>query len=278
MNQLMEQANPKHIGMADVESRQLSEIKGKIFMAKQFPRNEEDAINRILRECKSTRLAETAEYIYSRGTSEVKGASIRLAEVVARHWGNIDCGVVEMEQRDGESTAKAYAWDLESNYRDEKIFTVSHMRDTKKGSYKLTDGRDIYEKVANDGARRKRACILAVIPGYVFDMAMEECENTLKASVTKNEDISVTREKMFSAFQSIKEDITKEQLAEKVGKDDFEKLSVQDIVKLRNLFNAIKDGFVKPSIAFGEESEELPTLEEDKELQELNKEIMGEQQ
>ena len=45
----------------------------------------------------------------------------------------------------------------------------------------------------------------------------------------------------------------------------------------RQLYNAIKDGFVKVSVAFGEETEELPTLEEDKELEQLNAEIMGAQ-
>lgn len=274
MNALVEQNN-QNLGIAEVESRQLSEIKGKIFIAKQFPRDEERAIQAILRECQSKRLAECAEYVFSRGTSEVRGASIRLAEVVARHWGNFDCGITEIEQRDGESTVKAYAWDLESNYRDEKIFTVSHIRETKKGKYKLEDSRDIYEKVANDGARRKRACILAVIPGYIFDMALEACEKTLNDSIKGEKDISEIREQMFVAFKTIKDDVTKEQLAGKVGKEDFDTIDALDIVKLRNLFNAIKDGFVKPSIAFGEETEELPTTEEDKELKKLNQQIMG---
>ena len=96
-------------------------------------------MKRILNECQRPALAEAAVYSYSRGNSEVRGASIRLAEVVARNWGNFDSGVVELEQRNGESTIKTYAWDLESNYRDEKIFTVKHLRDTKKGTYALTD-------------------------------------------------------------------------------------------------------------------------------------------
>ena len=274
-NSILAEQKSQQLGVADIESRQLSEIKGKIFIAKQFPRDEQRAIDAILRECQSKRLAESAEYVFSRGTSEVKGASIRLAEVVARHWGNFDCGITELEQRDGESTVKAYAWDLESNYRDEKIFTVSHIRETKKGSYKLTDSRDIYEKVANDGARRKRACILAVIPGYIFDMALEACEKTLKSG--EGEDISVSREKMFNSFKTLKEDITKEQLAEKVGKTDFDTLDIHDLIKLRNLGNAIKDGYVKVSIAFGEETEDMPIMEEDKELKELNKKIIGDE-
>ena len=275
MNEIMSTSSNNQLGMVE-ESRQLSEIKAKIFLAKQFPRDEQKAIDRILMECKRPQLAESAEYVFNRGQSEVKGASIRLAEVIARHWGNFECGVVELEQRDGESTVKAYAWDLETNVNDDKIFTVSHIRETKKGSYRLTDSRDIYEKVANDAARRKRAWIMTIIPGYIFDMALDECSRTLHNNIKGDKTIEETREQMYTAFQEIKPDITKEQLAEKVGKE-FDKLSVQDIVKMRNLYNAIKDGFVKSSVAFGEETEELPTLEEDKELEQLNAEIMGAQ-
>ena len=269
---LMQTPANNQMGMVE-ESRQLSEIKGKIFLAKQFPRDENLARERILSECKRTALAEAAVYTYQRGTSEVKGPSIRLAEVVARHWGNFDSGVVELEQRNGESTVKTYAWDLESNYRDEKIFTVKHLRDTKKGTYELKDSRDIYERVANDAARRKRACILAVIPGYIFDEAMEICEATLKENVLKGGSIEEVRANTLKAFQQLKADITEEHICTIVGKNEFDKISAEDITKLRHLYTAINDGFVKIDVAFGFESEELPALDEDKELDDLNAEL-----
>ena len=42
-----------------------------------------------------------------------------------------------------------------------------------------TDPRDIYEMVANQGARRLRACILGIIPGDVVGASVEECQKTL---------------------------------------------------------------------------------------------------
>lgn len=77
----------------------------------------------------------------------------------------------------------AYAWDLETNTRVTKIFGVEHKRDTRNGSYALTDSRDIYEATANFGARRMRACILGVIPGDVVDMAVNECKETQKKAM-----------------------------------------------------------------------------------------------
>ena len=76
----------------------------------------------------------------------------------------------------------AYCWDLETNYRETKVFTVQHIRETKKGAHPLTDSRDIYEMVANQAARRERACILSVIPGDVVDAAVGQCNVTLSGN------------------------------------------------------------------------------------------------
>ena len=53
-------------------------------------------------------LAESAVYEYPRGGERVTGPSIRLAETVARYWGNLDYGITELDQRQGESTVMAY--------------------------------------------------------------------------------------------------------------------------------------------------------------------------
>lgn len=250
------------VGMTEVEGRQLAEIRGKMVLAKQFPRDPNAALERILLECQNIKLAEVATYSFSRGDSEVKGPSIRLAEVIASHWGNFTCGVTELEQRNGESTVKAYAWDLETNYSDEKVFTVSHTRSTKRGNYRLTDPRDIYEMVANQGARRKRACIFSVIPAYLIEAATEECERVLLDSINKG-DLETARINMLDAFTQLDESITQEALEEKIGKP-FDKFGSKDIVKLKHLYSAIRDGFVKPAAAFniGKDANE-PELADD---------------
>ena len=169
-------------------------------MAKKFPRDEYDAMERIKRTCQRATLAEQAIYSYPRGGQTVMGPSIRLAEALAQNWGNIDYGVIELEQKNGASEMMAYAWDLESNTRVTKIFTVEHKRDTKKGTYQLTDSRDIYEATANFGARRMRACILGVIPGDVVDMAVGECKETVRKGIGK-EPINERVTKLINAFK-----------------------------------------------------------------------------
>lgn len=256
------------------ESKELSEIKGKMFLARQFPRDPEYALSLALRECERKELAEMAQYEFPRGDSVVKGPSIRLVEVLARHWGNIMSGVTEVDSDGQTTTIKCFAWDLETNTSDEKTFAVKHERRARGSTMKLTDERDIYEMVANKGARRKRACLLAVLPGWYVDEAVKACERTLADSLTAGQSMEEVIAKMVEAYSAYS--ITAEQLAEKVGKPDVSKLSRADVVKLRNLYSAIKDGFVKPGVAFGTETEgenDIISQEEENELEALNKSL-----
>lgn len=258
------------------ESKQLSEIKGKMFLARQFPRDPERSLQNVLMECQRPKLAEVAQYEYPKGDSVVKGPSIRLVEVLARHWGNIDSGVTEIDTYSDHTVIKAYAWDLETNVSDEKTFAVQHKRTTKKGSYKLTDERDIYEMVANKAARRKRACLLAVMPGWYVEAALDACNETLRNSVTNGKNIEEVREAVVTAFAEF--GISPDHIAAKLGRP-VDKLDPNDIVKLRHLYSAIKDGFVKAADAFGTAeqttSADLPSEDEENALEALNRELTG---
>lgn len=277
MNEIM---NRKQGAMAQYqESKELSEIKGKMYLARQFPRDQEWALQAALQECERKELAEVAQYEYLKGDSVVKGPSIRLVEVLARHWGNITSGVDEIESKDGETTIKSYAWDLETNVSDSKTFTVKHERTAGKGqnrrTYKLTDERDIYEMVANKGARRKRACLLAVLPGWYVDAAGTACEETLKRSLTEGKSMEEVISSLVTAFEEF--GITPAQIEDKMGKE-IGSLSKNDVVKLRHLYSAIKDGFVKPGDAFGlspEPDAEIPSDTEADALDQLNARLMG---
>jgi ABC-type hemin transport system ATPase subunit len=126
-----------------MESREIQEVQAAMVIAQRFPRDERRAMDRILNACTRKTLAETALYSYNRGGQEVTGPSIRLAEVLAQAWGNIQSGVRELEQTDEDSVVEVFAWDLETNTRDAKVFRVPHVRHTQAGAKKLTDPRDI---------------------------------------------------------------------------------------------------------------------------------------
>ncbi|WP_199256845.1 hypothetical protein [Alteribacillus sp. YIM 98480] len=278
MNQLTQQfenqAQPQGQGgiMAQSSSsREMEEVKGQIFMAKQFPRNIFQSEQRILDNCKRPSLAEVAIYQYPRGGTRVEGPSIRLAEVLAQNWGNLSFGVKELEQREGESTAMAYAWDLETNVRQEKTFTVKHSMKAKGKIKKLDDPRDIYEKVANDGARRVRACILGVIPGDIVEKAVLQCNNTIKGNSEKP-----LKERINNALVAFKEKyrVTQEMIEDRFGYN-ADAFTEHDYVELIKIFNSLKDGMSKPDDWFNKEAKnkkESALAKEFKSDSEANKE------
>lgn len=222
--------------VASTEARAVAEVQAAYVIAKKFPRNQSEAYANIIESCKRPFLAEHSMYAYPRGGTMVKGPSIRLAEVLAQCWGNVDCGVREISQSNGVSVAEAYAIDLQTNTRVTKVFHVPHKRDTKKGTTRLFDARDIYELVANQGARRLRACILGIIPGDVVEAAVERCTRTLESSDLP---ISEQVKKMIVAFDEI--GVKVEHLEKRLG-HNLDATIAQEIVTLKSIYKSIKDG------------------------------------
>ncbi len=223
------------------QSRAVAETQASMMIAKKFPRDPIAAVDRILNACTRPTLAEQALYTYARGGTDITGPSIRLAEALAQQWGNFQFGIRELEQRNGESTVEAYAWDVETNTRQVKVFQVKHERHTRKETYALTDPRDIYELTANQGARRLRACILGVIPGDVVESAVRQCETTLK---TKAE---VTPERLKNLLEKFAEfGVTKEQIEARIQRH-VDAMTPAQMVDLGKKYNSLKDGMSQPS-------------------------------
>lgn len=219
------------------QERAVQEVQASLVIAKRFPRNHIEAMDRILQTCTRETLANSALYSYSRGGSEITGPSIRLAEALAQNWGNIQFGVRELEQRHGLSVVEAFAWDVETNTRQVKTFSVPHVRDTRNGKKIITDARDVYEIVANQGARRLRACILGVIPGDVTEAAVRQCELTQQSSVdTSPENIK----KLLSTFLT-EFGVTQGQIEKRIQRR-MESIRPAQFLQLRNIYQSLKDG------------------------------------
>lgn len=239
-------------GLVAVEQqRAIQEVQAAMVIAKKFPRNPVEATDRILQACSRPTLAEGALYSYNRGGADVTGPSIRLAEALAQAWGNMQFGIRELEQRKGESIVEAFAWDVETNTKQLKIFTVPHIRHTRNGQKRLEDPRDIYELVANNGARRLRACILGVIPGDVIEAAQRQCEVTLNTHAdTSPESIKL----MLNTFNT-EFGVTTEQVQAYLGRRADAMLPAQ-YVQMRKIYASLRDGMSKPEDWFKSKRDE----------------------
>lgn len=267
---------------ANAEARVVAEVKAQVLMSKQFPRDPHQAAERILAECQRPSFADTATYTYQRGKETVSGPSIRLAEVLARHWGNCTFGLEVLERKTGNnkgpgsSTVRAYSWDLETNTYISRQFEVKHFRSTKSGGYALNDDRDIYELEANMGSRRMRACILQMIPGDIVTMAVAACRKTASSTIAEMMRTAEQREKIialtikaYEKFGIRKEDL-EEYLSSKAS--DW---NADSMLKLKELKNGIDEGVtnigdVFPHLAPHEKNETI-SKEQVKELMEAAK-------
>lgn len=231
------------------QSRAIQEVQAALVIAKSFPRDEKQAIDEIMNACQNTRLAEQAVYQYARGGQNIEGPSIRLAETISQYWGNVQSGwrVVAVHTGDdgiAVSQVEVFAWDQQRNARKVLQFQVRHWRDTKAGGKALTDERDVYELIANMAQRRLRACILAVIPGHVVDMALNQCQETLSADADTSPD---AQKKILAAFA--KEGVTQEQLEKKLQRR-IDAITPAQVVSLRKILVSLRDGIGKASDFF----------------------------
>ena len=226
--------------LATDQARAMAEVQAALVIAASRPRNELRARDRLLQACQRVNLASGALYQYSRGGTAVSGPSIRLAEAAARAWGNMNYGFRELSRRAGESECEAYAWDLETNTKAVRQFSVRHRRDTKKGGYDLTDERDIYELMANQAQRRVRAAILEIIPGDIMEDAVAECEKTMKANVGN---VAEAAARLVQAFADM--GIPREAVEKRLG-HRIDAIQPAQIIAFRKIYASIKDGMSEP--------------------------------
>lgn len=225
------------VARAAAESREVERIRASMTLAKQCPRDEMRAWEKVGASCRRLRFAESATYTYQRGGSPITGPSIRLAEELARAFGNLDYGFHVVDQGDDWSDVECFCHDYESNTRVSRRIRVRHYRDTRSGPRRLTAERDIYELTASYAQRRVRACILELIPSDIVEDAVELCETTMRTG--DNASIEVRRRKMIDAFAALSIDV--EALETRQGKassvfDDA------DLADLRGVYNALRNG------------------------------------
>ncbi|MDP9953094.1 MULTISPECIES: hypothetical protein [Streptomyces] len=168
-------------GTAVEQSRAVAEVQAAIYVARQFPRDVGRSRASMQAACGSMALAEKAFYDFPRAGGKVTGPTINLAKTLAQSWGNIQYGVTEMRRDDEyrQSEMQAWAWDVEANTRHVLTFIVPHAKFARGKVEALLDLRDIYENNANNGARRLREAIFAVIPDFFIAEAEELCKETL---------------------------------------------------------------------------------------------------
>ena len=228
------------------QARESTEVLAMIYAARQTPRDELRACDRIRDSFTRSGLAEESQYSFQRGGTDIAGPSIRSAEAIRLAWGNMATGWSEVARHVGPdgvgvSEVEAFAVDYETLNREAIKFQVRHWRDTKKGGYALSDERDIYELCANQAQRRKRACILALIPGDVVTMAMDQASVTLRTRADTSPEAMAKMLEAFAPFGVVQGHI------EKRIQRRLDAIQPAQVVTLKRIYASLRDGISAPA-------------------------------
>jgi len=173
----------------------------------------------------------------------VEGLSIRAAESLATRWGNCAYGAEPIED-DGETfTFGVVFLDYETNVRAARLGRVSRRykkSERRGGGYAVTP-EDRFNDVVIPAKQSKilRECILRALPSGLTKAYMLRAKELMKIQFTPEQQKKL-REQILSQFDKLK--VTEEQLAEILGKPLNMGVTQNELIHLKGILNALKDG------------------------------------
>lgn len=252
----LQQTGAINQGAVTVEvERAIAEAQGKLTLAKRFPRDLNAAHAELMMACKSPAFAAVAFYNKPQGGSTITGPSIRMAEQIAQVYGNFDYGHRELSRDDAKSEVEIYAWDMEKNNYTRRQLTVLHVIDTRDGPKKMRDQTQIDSKVNNVASKQSRGLILAMMPKWLVEDAVQECRKTIAGN--NEEPLDVRVRKMTQAFSKFG---VKAGHLEKYLGHSLDAVLLDELVDLTGIYNSLKDGTPASDI-FGLDEEAAGTTE-----------------
>ena len=222
-----------------LEALNTSEIDIQIATAKQYPRDIDKSVERIVKY--ATVDEETAEECFyslrrknKNGADEIiEGPSVRLAEIVAASWGNLRVAS-QIIANDGRTiTARGVCHDLETN-----VAVSSEVQSricTKEGKTYSEDMQIVTGNAA--GAKAFRNAVFKVVPKATISRALKEIKEAAKGDATKLEE---TKQKMVRYFATI--GVTEPMLLAYLEVESLDDITGDMVVELRGAKNAIKEG------------------------------------
>lgn len=229
-------------------------IEARFVMARRYPRDLARVRERLLAACARPGFAEVA--IYNKPVGEgIEGPSIRMAEEAARCMGNIDTQAVTLFDDMYKRIIEVSATDLEVNLTYPVTITIEKTVERRKirggqtvryqrvnsfgDTVYVVDATDdeILNKVSALVSKALRTILLRLVPGDILEEAMERAYSVRRELASK--DVEGQRQKMVAAFERL--DVRVDDIATYLG-HAVASVTIEELERLRGLFNAIKDG------------------------------------
>ncbi len=216
--------------------------------AQQTPRDEARAWGQVLRACRQPDLAETALAQSPEGGAHL---TLALAEALARQWGNLESGVIDLGAVAGGSLVMVYAWDLETNTRRARRFQIpgadAAPLSAKTGRLRsgLTPPTTLPNRLHPALTAALRECLLGVLPRPLAAAAVAECDRTQRSAAMGPATPRARR--LAAGFAEL--GLAPAPLTPAPGETDFP-ASAAELTRLSRILNALREGLAQPADFF----------------------------
>ncbi len=202
--------------------------------ARRYPRSIATFIRRATEMATLTPdIAASCVYALPRGGKTIEGPSARLAEIVASAWGNLRIQAGATDNDDRYITARGEAWDVESNVAIG--FEVRRRITNRKGD---TYDDDMITVTGNAAASiALRNAVFKAVPSSFWKPIYQDCRRVIAGDAKT---FASRRDDMLKAFMVA--GVTPERLCAGIGLKGVQDITLDHIVTLRGVFNAIKEG------------------------------------
>lgn len=245
--------------IAAAVAREGFELQSAMKLARECPRNEIDAFQKMAKSCERPLFAEKAIYRFPRGNTMVCGPSINMAKTMAMYWGHMRYGYHVLSQTDDEVHISGYALDLETGTRCdmEDRFAKRIQRKAKGGKtlWLKPDERDLRELINRRAAFLMRNCVLALIPEDIKEEMMNKCGATMYAAAAGDikQDRTTAIRRLVVAFAD--HGVTLAMLSTYLG-HPVDQINEKELASLRQIWTSLRDGQATVSELF--EHEQTP--------------------
>jgi hypothetical protein len=234
---------PLNAGTTQAVALAAAVLDKRIATAKQWPRS----ISTFKNEAKTllhedVETARSAEYSKPVGGGKVTGPSVRLAEIAALCWRNIEVEISDPVITENSVTVQAFAWDMERNIRMPGMATTSIL--TKEGKRYVQ--HMVETATIATAAKARRNAILSVIPRAYINDLLEIAKEVAKANRPPLEKV---RQDMLAYFERTHR-VTAEQVFAYLDIKGTDEVSYEHLDELRTVMEAIKEG-ESPEVYFG---------------------------
>lgn len=235
-----------------------AEIDTMISTAKAFPRN----ITRCLEEAIalatiSEEVAASCIYALPRKDKdgnrvEVKGETVRLAEIMLTCWGNMHAATRIVEVAEKYITTEGVCWDLEKNVRVTMPDKVSIWFGEKggKGGYRANNDMQVMLSKASCAKSFRNAVFKAIPKTFVTTVYQKAVEKAIGDTKTLGSKVTTVIGKL------VKMGIDRDELMSFFGYTTINQFTVDDCESLIGIGTALKDKIIKPEDVFKLEKNE----------------------